>query len=180
MPEWAWMVAAGAVLLVLAAGVAIYMVLHRRYTRRALMRLIVKAEAVDAAGDALSDVARQVGEGEYEVAEAFAFDPDSVERRALAEVHDRAAILVGELDAMPMPKRLVPVAGALADAAYTVREQAGCVKDGHVGPEALEALAEVDLGLVDTYRKKARILISEACEHYGLDDTAVYGGGLYL
>jgi hypothetical protein len=179
MPDWAWVVGAGAVLLI-AAGAAIGILIRRRYARRTLVRLIARAEAVDAAGDALSDVARQVGEGGYEAAEAFAMDPDSVERRALAEVHNRAAILVDELDVMPMPKQLVPVAEALADAAYAVREQAGCVKDGHVGPEALEAFAAIDLELVANHRKKARILISEACERLGLDETAVYGGGLYL
>lgn len=180
MPDWAWVVAAGGALVVAAVLAAAWVLGRREYARRALMRLIVRAEAVDAAADALIDVVAQVTAASEEEAAAFAHNPDSVERRALAEVQSRAAILVDELDQMPMPKRLVPVAEALADAAFTVRQQAECVKDGDTGTKALDALASVDIELVRSYRDKARILITEACDACGLDDTAVYGGGLYL
>jgi hypothetical protein len=168
-------------LLLLAAAVTAAVFFGgRRYTRRALMRLIVRAEAVDAAADALIGVVEQIGSATEEDAAAFADDAESVERRALHELHARAAIIVDELDHMPLPKRLVPVAEALSDAAFVVREQSECVGDDDRGQEALERLASVDVEQVQSYREKAHILLGEMCDSCGLDDRAVYGGGLYL
>lgn len=180
MPPWAWVAIAIGALLLIAATVVLGVVGWRAYRRRMLLRLLVRAEAVQAAGIALRDtVARLAGASDEEI-QLFAEDPNSVERKALGEVHSRAAILYDELDRMTLPPSLVPVAEALADAAYATFEQSGCVRDEDIGAVALDHLTDIQLERVRTYSMKARTLVAGACDVCGLDDTAVYGGGLYL
>jgi hypothetical protein len=180
VPLWAWIALAGGVLLLAAAAVIIATLAWRSYERRALLRLLVRAEAVEAAERALRElVERLAGQSEAEL-EAFAYEGDSLDRKALAEVRGRANILADELDRMALPGRLVPVAEALADAAYTICEQASVVRDDDRGQDALDRLAAIDLGRVRSYAHKARTLLTGACTVCGLDETAVYGGGLYL
>lgn len=180
MPLWAWLVIAGGVLLVVGAAVALVIVGRRAYTRRAMLRLLVSAEAIEAAESALVDTFERLAAGSDADLEVFAEEPQSAERRALGEVVARARMLTDELDRTALPRSLVPVAEALADAAHVVGEQAGCVTDEMVGPDALEALGGIDLARVKIYTKKARALTLGACDVCGLDETAVYGGGLYL
>lgn len=180
MPVWAWIAIVGGTLLVAAALVAASVLAWRSYERRVLLRLLVAMQGVEAAGDGLRDVVEHLALAADEQLETFADEPDSVERRALAELTMRAGILTEELDAMPLPARFQPVAEALADAAFLIGEQAGTVTDEQRGTQALESLGRVDLALVRGYTEKARTLLTGACEVCGLEDTAVYGGGLYL
>lgn len=180
MPAWALIaIGAGSVLL-LAGVVAIVILSLRAVERRALLRLIGRAEAIESASAALISVVERLAEGSDDEIEVFADDPESVERRALHEVNTRARIVREEVDVMPVPGKLLHVAEALADAAYLVEQESGRVTDDCVGPAALEVIAEVDLAGVKEYVNKARVLIGGACEVCGVDDTAVYGGGLYL
>lgn len=180
MAIWAWVVVGvGAVLLAVAA-VVLSVIGWRAYRRRMLLRLLVRAEAVQAAGGALRDTVLRLADGPTEELQIFIEDPESVERRAMAEVRSRAGILYDELDRMALPKSLIPVAEALADAAYATYEQAGCVGDADNSSDALDHLAGIKLEKVRTYSLKARTLVAGACDVCGLDDTAVYGGGLYL
>jgi hypothetical protein len=180
LPVWAWVVVVVAALIVVAAVVAAVIFGWRAYRRRVLLRLLARAEAVEAAASALVDAATRLAAGSDEELERFADDPDYVERRTLGEVHSRARMLVDELDRMPVPRKLETVAEALADAAFVVAQEASRVGDDVTGPAALENLASTDLALVGAYTKKARVLLVEACEACGLGETAVYGGGLYL
>jgi hypothetical protein len=180
LPLWAWIAIAGGTLLVAAAAVALAVLAWRMYERRILLRLLVAFQGVEAASDGLRDVVERLALGDDEQLEVFADEPDSVERRALAELSARAGLIAEELDVAPMPARFEPVAAALADAAFVVGEQSGLVADSMVATSALEALGRIDLALVGAYLEKARSLLTGACEVCGLDDTAVYGGGLYL
>ncbi len=164
----------------MAAAVVLGVVGWRAYQRRMLLRLLVRAEAVQAVADALREAVLRLSSASDEELSAFLDDPDSVERRAMAEVRSRAGILYDELDRMALPPSLVPVAEALADAAYTIYEQAGCVRDTDTGNAAIDRLAGIQLERVREYSLKARTLVAGACDVCGLDDTAVYGGGLYL
>lgn len=180
MPTWALIAVIGGTILVAASAVAAGLFAWRAYERRILLRLLVRAEAVEAATAALSDTVTRLAEGSDEQLEAFADDPDFLERRTLGEVQSRASILAYELDRLPVPRRLEPAVEALGDAAYLVAEQAAVVRDEDVGATALERLGLMDLSMVRSYTKKARILVTEACDVCRLDETAVYGGGLYL
>lgn len=180
MPLWAWLAIVGGALLVVGAAVALVIVGRRAYTRRAMLRLLVSAEAIEAAETALVDTFERLAGGSDADLEVFADEPQSAERSALGEVVSRARMLADELDRIALPRTLIPVAEALADAAHVVGEQAGLVTGEMVGPEALEALGRIDLAHVRAYTRKARSLTLGACEVCGLDETAVYGGGLYL
>jgi len=152
----------------------------RAYVRRALLRLLVRAEAVDALAAALLDTFNRLASGSDDELEVFADEPESSERRTLYEIRARANILADELDRMPLPKKIQPAAEALADAAYVLCEQASCVHDSDFGEAALDHLASIDLARVKAYVKKARHLVTGTCDVCGLDEMAVYGGGLYL
>ena len=92
-----------------------------------LLTLVRQREAVDAVRQALEDVVMRSRRGSDETLNHFAEDPDAMERRALHEVTSRARMLADELDSMPLPKRLVPAADALGDAAYAIEQEAGKV-----------------------------------------------------
>jgi len=180
VPDWAMIALIGGAVLLVVAVLGGVLLGWRAFTRRRLLGLLVKAEAVEAAAQGLADVLGRLAEADDEVLAEFASDPESSERRALHEVSMRATMLADELDRMPLPRGLVVLAEELGDAAYMVASQASAVGDDHSGEQALDDLSTIDLGAVRGYTKRARLSLTEACEAMGLDETAVYGGGLYL
>ena len=181
MPLWgAIALGTGAVLLIGALAVMAFLgwkALERRY----LLRLISRREAVYAVRQALEDAVVRLAEGSDEQLELFADDPDSQERKMLLEVRVRAQILRDELDTMSLPRRLVPAAEALADAAYIVAKEAGKIRDADRGTLVLGELGTIDLGTVAEVFERAASAVSLTCQVCDVDeDAAVYGGGLYL
>ncbi len=180
MPVWAVISLVAGVVLLMAALGAGGVFAYRAYRRRVLLRLVVQAEAIEAAAQALMDTITRLADASDEDYETFATEPDSSERRALHEITVRAGIIADELDRMPLLASLQPPAAALADAAFLIASEAGRVEDSHTGPEAIEHLAAVDLKVIGGYTSKARAILSTTCDVCGLEETAVYGGGLYL
>ena len=172
MVLWGWIaVGAGSVLVVLAltvGGFYGWRALERRY----LLRLISRREAVYATRLALEDTLSRLAEGSDDQLHHFARDVDSLERRALQEVWTRARYLSDELDTMPLPKRLVPAAGMLADAAFAVSHEAGKVHDDDYDDLALDALGSIDLSAIATIFEAARLEISRVCELCSLEEDA--------
>ncbi len=122
-----------------------------------------------------------LAQGSDEALSHFAEDPEAIERRTLHEVASRARMLADELDSMPLPKKLVPAADALGDAAYAIAVEAGKVHDDQVGDAAFDALGSIDLTAIAGRYAAATQEVQRACEVCGLEeDAAVYGGGLYL
>jgi len=173
-------IGAGSVLLLVAAvtgGVLAWRAAERRY----LLRLISRREAVLAVRQSLESAVMRLAEGSDERLEMFSADADSADRRVLSEVASRAQVLADELDVMALPKRLIPAAKALSDAAYVVSREAGKVPHGENGDQALEMLGSIDLEAVSRVFEAATIAVSSVCELCGVDeDSTVYGGGLYL
>jgi hypothetical protein len=123
----------------------------------------------------------RLAEGSDEQLSAFADDPDSQERKMLHEVRIRAQILRDELDTMSLPKRLVPAAEALGDAAYIVSKEAAKIRDNDTGSVVLSELGTIDLGTVAEVFERAASAVSLTCQVCDVEeDAAVYGGGLYL
>jgi hypothetical protein len=180
VPVWGWITIGAGIVLVLA-GLTIAAVFAWQSTeRRYALRLVGLGEGVDFVRQALADSLGRLAEGTDQELTAFADNPDSIERRALHEVAMRAHLLADELDAMALPRSVVPAADALADAAYLIAKEAGKVHDEALGDEAYEALSSIDLEAVETYYGAAMAKIEELAEACGLEDAAVYGGGLYL
>ena len=181
MPLWgAIALGTGAVLLIGALGVMGYLA-WKAMERRYLLRIISRREAVYAVRMALEEAVVRLAAGSDEQLELFADDPDSQERKMLHEVRDRAHILRDELDTMSLPKRLVPAAEALADAAYIVAKEAGKIRDADRGTVVLSELGTIDLGTVAEVYERAASAVSLTCQVCDVDeDAAVYGGGLYL
>ena len=181
MPVWAEVVLVViGVLVLLAAAAAAAVFGWRAYTRRLVLRLVVRAEAIEAAGQALLDAVGRLASADDETLAEFATDPESPERRVMHDVSTRAHMLAYEIDRMPLPRSLVPVAEALADAAVVIDREASHVQDPHEGHSALDALTNIDLEAVRAYLASAHMRLTEECVTHGLDDMAVYGGGLYL
>ena len=181
MPLWGVIaLVTGAALLLGALGVMAYLG-WRALERRYLLRLISRREAVFAVRQALEDAVVRLAEGSDEQLALFADDPDSQERKMLHEVRIRAQILRDELDSMSLPKRLVPAADALGDAAYIVNKEAAKIRDADKGPVVLTELGTIDLGTVAEVFERAAAAVSLTCQVCDVEeDAAVYGGGLYL
>lgn len=181
MPVWGIIaLALGSVLLLGALGVMGYLG-WRALERRYLIRLISRREAVYAVRQAMEDAVIRLAEGSDEQLSAFADDPNSPERKMLHEVRIRAQILRDELDTMSLPKRLVPAAEALADAAFVVSREAAKIKDEERGTAVLAELGTIDLGTVAEVFERAASAVALTCQVCDVEeDAAVYGGGLYL
>ncbi len=180
MPVWVWIVIAIASAIVIGGAIVALTVGRRALTRRYLVALIGRRENVRASRRTLEAVMRHLVDESDEALGAFAEDPASVDRRALIEVRDGMRVVVDELDTRPMPGRLIRVAEELADAAFVIAEESGRVRDNLVADEVLEALAKIDLSRVAKQVDEANVWIDEACAEYEIEDTAVYGGGLYI
>jgi len=180
MPVWAWIAIVAGIVVLLAGATVAGIVAYRAAERRYLLRLIRSREGLDFVRQALGDSLGRLAEGSERELRVFAEDPDSGERRALHEVSARARLLADELDTTALPNRLIPAAMALADAAYLIGREAGRVGDELKGDAALDALGCIDLDAVETYYRAAISAVQSVCEACGLEDSAVYGGGLYL
>lgn len=162
------------------AGVVVgSLFLWRRTVRRYVVVLISKRERVSAS---LSIVERLVttlaGASDGNLV-AFALDTTSDERKTLEEIAERMGYLTEELATMPLPKHLWNAANELSDAAGVLGAQIGALA-GKEGIEALDALGGIDLAKVIGHMEAADAHLSELAERYGVADTAVYGGGLYI
>jgi hypothetical protein len=180
MPLWAWIAIAAGVVVLLAGATIAGVLAFRAAERRYLLRLIRSREGLDFVRQALGDSLGRLAEGSERELQIFAEDPDSSERRALHEVASRARLLADEMDVTALPGRLIPAAEALADAAFLIGREAGRVGDDLRGDAALDALGCIDLDAVETYYRAAISAVQSVCEACGLEDSAVYGGGLYL
>ena len=181
MPVWVWVLVAVAVVALL--GVAAYFVWRwswYRYSRRYLVRLLGRQESLSASRRTLEAVLRHLADEPEEALIEFAQDIDSVERKALLEERQRCVLLEDELRTMPMPKRLITTADALADVAQALALEAARIVEDQSGDEVLEALSELDLIAVGQRFDVADDLVKNAIEYFDMDDQSVYGGGLYI
>jgi hypothetical protein len=180
VPVWAWIAIGAGIVAVIAVAVVAGVISYRAAEERYVMRLVRSREGLDFVRQALGDSLGRLAEGSEAELRDFAENPDSTERRALHEVASRARLLADELDATPLPNKLVPAADALADAAYLVAKEASRVTDETLGESALIELGSIDLDAVETYYGAAIAAVGNVCKSCGIDDSAVYGGGLYL
>jgi hypothetical protein len=180
VPLWAWIaLGVGGAAVVTAVVVAITSAWNRK-VRRHVVQLLGKREEARSVRRAFEDLVAGLRDGGDEIRARFADDLEAVERHSLVEIAERARLIAEETNTIPMPGRLVPAAEALADAADILAEEAERVGEGVLGDEALEALASIDLARVGAIFEHAYALIGSVWDAYHVNDTAVYGGGLYI
>lgn len=179
MSPWVWVAIVGTVFATAGAGVFGYFG-WKRAVRRFALTLIGRREAVFAVQKALEDVATHLAQATDDQILAFVEDPDSLDRRALQEVAMRARIAVDELDTVPLPRSLIHAAESLADAAFVVAEEAAGAGECALGADAFDALACLNLERVRAAYDRAQAAVVAACAPLGIDETAVYGGGMYI
>lgn len=181
MSDWVWYTigALGAVAF-LAGAVLLTIVSWRAQVRRYVVRLVGRQEAIRAGYRTLSATLARLAEADDEALMTFASDAEQLDRRALAEVAHQQEILRDDLAVMALPKRLVPAAEALSAAAGTIGREAGRVGEHMGAEEALAGLAGVDLTAARGAVGAAESAIHVLCEEHGVEEAAVYGGGLYI
>ena len=169
----------GVALIAIASLVVGGLFLWRMTVRRYVVTLIGKRAGIEAAYRTIETLVTSLAAATDGELVAFALDSTAEQRKTLEEVAEQMAILGDELATMPLPKHLRDSADVLADAADELTRQAGALT-GKEGIEALDALAAVDVARVRQYVDTGIAALSELAERYDVDDTAVYGGGLYI
>ena len=180
VPIWIWVVLGALVVLALLAAVVWVTFGRRAVLRRYLVFLVGRRESVRASLRTLEAIVRHLVDESDESLAEFATDTASADRRALMEVGDRMRMILDELDTRSLPSRLIRPAEELADAAYVIAQESGRIKDNMAPDQVLEALGEVNLTSVAAQMREADEWLDDACQEYGVEDAAVYGGGLYI
>lgn len=155
------------------------LVLWRRSMRRELQRLLGRREAIQSALRTVERVVSSLADASDGDLVAFALDGDAEDRRALGEVASQMRIQRDELAVQALPKSLHESADALGEAAGALADQTertGVVE----GVEVLNALAAIEFSSVRTQLLRADVAVRELAERFGVDEAAVYGGGMYI
>jgi len=169
---------AGVALAIAAVTVVVARLAWRRQVRRYVIGLVGRREAIGAALKTADAGVRALASGTIDELLAFAAE-GSEERRTFAEIAARMRIETAELVDLALPKKLWPLADALQSAAQSLAEQIGGVGDS-TGEAVLDALMALDLEIARTALGEADAHIAAASTEYGLTDSSVYGGGLYI
>ena len=180
MPVWGWIligiVAAGVIAAIAAAAAAVW----KRAVARYLRQLIGKREEARSVRRAFDDLVTGLQQGSDEQRARFADDADAVERHSLADLGERARGIAEELNTVPVPRRLIPAAEALADASDILAEEADRAGEGSNGEESLEALASTDLDRVSGAFAYADDKIAALAAEFGINEQDLYVRGLYI
>lgn len=179
MAAWAWLAIMGGILAL--GGLALGLVaLWRQYKRNTVIGLIGRREELVASRKSLLEVVEALRASDSAGLMRFETDRDDINRRALADVAGQAALLRDELDLMPLPPKAIPAAEALADAAWYLECEVGRLGGNQTVKEIISALGAIDLSDFDAAVRSADASITDACAACGIEDRAVYGGGLYI
>lgn len=181
MPDWVWyVIGAAGVTLVSAGAVILLLVWWRAQVRRYVVRLVGRSESLLSGYRSLREVAGRLADATDEELLAFAIDVGQLDRKALVELAKQQAMTQEDLETMALPKKLWPVAEALAGAARLLAREAGRVGEDADADEVLEGLASIELAEAGEVLRQAVERLHAVCEDLGVEDRAVYGGGLYI
>lgn len=179
MQEWLPYVVIGVIAAVLiAATIVVARLAWRRQVRRYIVGLMGRREAIGTSLKTVENAMRVLAQGS--VADILAFSQEaSEERHAFVDIAARMSIASQEIDELPLPKQLWPLADSLGAAARELVEQARGVGETD-GESALDALIRLDITGVQRALADADGYIATLSTVYDLSDPAVYGGGLYI
>jgi hypothetical protein len=166
--------------LLIAGAVVGGIALWKRQVRRSLVGLVGRREAIRAAYRALESVFASLAEESTEELIAFAERPDNVRRKALEELRERMALEAEELEDVALPKTAWHDADLLMAAAVLIRDQISTIT-GAPDPDAvLGAVANIDVAAMRAALAEAGIELDRLLRESDVEDSAVYGGGLYI
>ena len=148
-------------------------------TRKTVVTLIGRKEAILAGYRALYNVVQRLAQSSDEELTHFNDDPNDEERRAFEEVASQMRILEDELKSTEVSRSLETVAMSMEDAARLIFEAAGSV-DGAGETDALTAAGEIDFGVIAAAIERMESELREAADRNHVDERSVYGGGLYI
>lgn len=181
MPTWAWvLIAVVAGLAVLASSAYLGWGAWKRYTQRAAMRLVSRRESLRSGRQSFAEVLAFLAAADDDMLQRFAADHDELHRRVLDDVAFHAAITRDELDTMPLPASLHLAAESLADAAWFLAAEAGRVGGAPTEADTFRLLSTLDLAPMNQAFADADADLERACKACEVEDTMVYGGGLYV
>ena len=181
MPTWAWVtIAIVAGLAVIGASAYLAWGAWLRYKQRSALRLVSRREALRSGRQSFAEVLAFLAAADDEMMQRFATDHDELHRRVLGDVAVRAGLIRDELDTMPMPADLQPAAESLADAAWFLASEAGRVGAAPTEDAIFEVLSAIDLGPLNQAFADADADLDVACKACAVEDTMIYGGGLYV
>lgn len=177
---WVYVIIAVAGIALVAAIVIAAMLLWQRQVRLALIGLTGRREAVMAAYRALESVFSALADSDVDELTAFATDPTSVHRKSLEELQTRMKIQADELADLPLPKAQWKAADLLGVAAGRLASEVGGVGEAQDPEAVLEAVGAVDVAAITEALNPANEEIDRLLVEMGIEDAAVYGGGLYI
>jgi hypothetical protein len=151
-----------------------------RRARRSLIALYSRAEAVRSGLESLEGVAARLAEAGEEEWESFVRDAESDERRALGEIVTRMRTAREDMEALPLPRSAWEIAERLEDVAEGIAEQAAAIDAAEDEASLLDAVGSLDLVGLEARYEEASDRLHDRMRAYGVEDVAVYGGGLYI
>lgn len=180
IPATAWWIAGSLVALIVIFGVCVVTRwAYRRLSRRHLVQVVSRREGVRASSAALESVIESRDRALDATGNAAA-RLAAENQRTLVDIARRMEIVAEELDTMPLPRSLWPAAGALADAAAIIAEEAGRVGESEDPRAVFAAVDRIDALRASAALAAADESVKIASVRYGLDEARVYGGGLYI
>jgi hypothetical protein len=180
VPVWGWFaIAAGA-----AAGILLAAwMLRRLWVSRARRQAVVlygRAQGVAAAIRSLEGIMQRLEKADDASYAAFVRDPQSDDRRALAELAHRMGIVADDLEHTALPKMLWDVADRLEGVARQVADEAGRVGDADTSEAVLDAVDKIRLADIEGRFEHAASELDAQMRTLGVKEASVYGGGLYI
>ena len=177
---WVYVIIAVAGIALVAAIVIASMLLWQRQVRLAMVGLSGRREAVMAAYRALETVFSALADSDVDDLTAFATDAASEHRKSLDELHSRMRIQTEELADLPLPKGQWRAADLLGVAAGRLASEVGKVGEAPTPDAVLDAVGAMDVAAITEALDPANSEIDRLLTEHGIEDTTVYGGGLYI
>lgn len=151
-----------------------------RRARLALVGLFRRKEAVASGVKALVELFGRLAEADERSWLVFVSEPDSEERRAVAEIAHRLEVAEHELATRPLPM----IAHEVADDLQRLAGQVGGVLtkmcESMDSDTVIDAITGLDIGDVVESLARAEEELQRLLEAFDVGDPAVYGGGMYI
>jgi len=180
MADWTWYaIGAAGGLVVLIVLVLIARRLWRRRVRRYVSVVMGRRTAVASGLKSLVGLMSTLADGDTAIW-LDVVSPDSEMHCELRELMGRMKLVAKDLSETPLPKSVWPHVEMLEKVAERVVAEAGRVVDADTPETLIAAVEGLDLiGVADEFAQVSDTLEGVFVQ-YGVKDSVIYGGGLYI